>query len=127
MLPIVVLKFDFYFSVAIEDCWASTVENRATGTVDTGVIHFDGPGSNGVPGEVPPVAHETVKFWDRQCPTFNWVSPLFTDSRSGNTEINMRQFAFNDNAGSFTNNFYYHCIVCFINNEFQGIFRIFSS
>jgi len=108
------------WNVAIEDCWASTVENRAIDTdMDTGVIHFDLDGTDGVPGSASPVKHETVKFWGDQCPNFNWVGPIYSSPQNNNVEIFLKQFAFNDNDGKFNQNFYYHCIVVLCDKKNQ--------
>ena len=92
------------FSVAIKDCWASTVENIRDANNnkvddDTGGITFDKTGNS---------VFETVKFYEAMCPKYSWVKS-FADHATivSNTAIEIRQFMFNGAA-----KFYYHCEVC---------------
>jgi len=97
------------YEVAIKDCWASTIENRLAANTDTGAVLFDAAGTN---GDGANTAHKTVKFWEGQCPKYNWVGPdLAGNTANSNTEVTLKQFAFNDNSGTLTNDFYYHCEV----------------
>ena len=87
------------FSIAIKNCWGSTAEQVA---VD-GEVGFDATGGG---------TYETVKFLESQCPKFSWVSnAVQAEDAYSNLEIELYQFAFNDNSGAFTNSFFYHCEV----------------
>ena len=65
------------------------------------IIDFDATGASGA-------THETVKFYQAQCPMYSWVTGVAAAaSTNSNLEIELRQFAFN---GGLTT-FYYHCEV----------------
>lgn len=103
------------YEVAIHNCWASTVENRVAGQTDTGKVAFDATGADAdKDGTADAAAHKTVKFWEAQCPKYNWVLPLLDTTAAAaitsNDEITLRQFAFNDAAGMVAD-FWYHCEV----------------
>jgi len=52
------------------------------------------------------MSHQTVKFYDNQCPQYKWVTGVATDVATySNLEVTLRQFAFN----TVTNNLFYHC------------------
>jgi len=92
------------FSVAIKDCWASTVENirdadSDNADDDTGGVTFDVTGGGA----------QTVKFYETMCPKYNWVTSFGDHSTIlANTEIELRQFMFNGDGGG---EFFYHCEV----------------
>jgi len=102
------------YEVAIKNCWASTVENRVTGETDTGKVVFDATGADADGPGAGTDAHKTVRFWEAQCPKYNWVGPDLSTAHgtaTSNLEVTLKQFAFNDNAGTLTNEFFYHCEV----------------
>ena len=113
-----------YFSIAIRDCWASTVQNirDADGNSvddDSGATDFDATGAN-INGASS--AHKTVKFYQNMCPVYAWANPIYGTSGNNpgeitpvgvtsSTEVSLRQFAFNDGLGTFSLGFFYHCQV----------------
>ena len=94
-----------FFSVAIKDCWASTVENirDADGNNaddDTGGLTFNVAGGGA----------QTVRFYEAMCPKYNWVVSSFDDHTQvvANPAIILQQFMFNGDSGG---EFFYHCEV----------------
>ena len=114
----------FLLSIAIRDCWASTVQNIRDSPIDgtdddSGGVDFDINGAtvNGVAQ-----VHKTVKFYEAMCPKFGWAAPIYGTSGNNagevtpvgvdtNLEVTLRQFAFNDGTGTLTSGFFYHCQV----------------
>ena len=96
------------FSIAIESCWASTIENKNEDAVDGVGISWDATGDSG--------AYNTAMFYNNQCPLYPWVFPIY-GLTTGTTSpvsvddspiVTLRQFAFADATDSFEG-FYYHC------------------
>ena len=115
------LKIIPVLSVAIRDCWASTVENIRDSNPadaaddDSGEIEWDNTGAAVNNGD--PTPHETVKFYEAMCPKYNWVTSFADHSTIDlNTAIELRQFMFN---GATSGQFFYHCEVMnmIVNNK----------